>query len=188
MKKLILLAAVVCCCNLCFAQDEEDTGGFQKSKLFAGGNLGLSFSRYTFVNISPQIGYRFNRFVAAGLGVNLIYSSQKDQDVYGNDLSKSSQWITGLNLFGRFYPTQNILLQVQPEANYRFGKIKFYQPFEETYKLNAEIIPSFLVGGGYVVPSDRGAFVATVMFDVLQRDGSPYGNRPIVNFGYNINL
>lgn len=188
MKKLILLAATIFCCAVCFAQSDESVDGLERSKFFAGGNFGLSFGRYTFVNVSPQVGYRFNRFVAAGLGVNLIYASQKDRDIYGNDFSKTSQWITGLNVFGRFYPTQSILLQVQPEANYRFGNIRFYQPTEQTYKLNAEIIPSLLLGGGYVVPTDRGAFVTTVMFDVLQREGSPYGNRPIVNFGYNFNF
>ena len=188
MKKLILLTAVVLSCNLCFGQDEENTNGLQRDKFFAGGNFGLSFGRYTLVNLSPQVGYRFNRFVAAGLGVNLIYASQKDRDIYGNNYSKTSQWITGLNLFGRFYPTRTILIQLQPEANYVFGNIKFYQPTEQTYKLNAEIIPSLLIGGGYAVPSQRGAFVTTVMYDVLQRDGSPYGNRPIVNFGYNFNF
>jgi long-subunit fatty acid transport protein len=188
MKKLIWLTAIIFCCSVCFAQDEENINGFQKSKVFGGGNFGLSFGRYTFVNLSPQVGYRFNKYVAAGLGINLIYASQKDRDIYGNDYSKTSQWITGLNLFGRFYPTQNILLQVQPEANYVFGNIKFYQPTEQTYKMNAEIIPSFLIGGGYAIPSQNGAFVTTVMYDILQRDGSPYGNRPIVNFGYNFNF
>jgi hypothetical protein len=77
---------------------------------------------------------------------------------------------------------------VQPEANYIFGNIKYYQPTEQTYQMNAEIIPSFLIGGGYAIPSQRGAFITTVMYDVLQREGSPYGNRPIVNFGYNFNF
>ncbi|HYO23148.1 MAG TPA: hypothetical protein VER36_12145 [Flavisolibacter sp.] len=188
MKKIVLLAAFVISCNLVFAQDEESSGSTQQSKLFAGGNFGLALGRYTMVNLSPQIGYRFNRFFASGLGFNLIYTSQKNRDIYGNDYSKITQWVTGLNLFARFYPAQKFLIQVQPEANYIFGNIKYYQPTETKYKLDAEIVPSLLVGGGLVMPSDKGAFITTVMYDVLQRVNSPYGNRPIVNVGYNFNF
>ncbi|RYZ28262.1 MAG: hypothetical protein EOO10_10160 [Chitinophagaceae bacterium] len=188
MKKFVLFVAVVFSCNLLWAQDAEEAQGFQKEKLFAGGNFGLSFGRYTLVNVSPQIGYRFNRFLASGLGLNLVYASQKEKDVYGNNFSKTSQWVTGLNMFARFYPTEKFLIQLQPEANYTFGNIKYYQPTETKYKLNAEIVPSLLVGGGLVVPSQSGAFITTVMYDILQRSNSPYGNRPIVNVGYNVNF
>ena len=188
MKKLVLLVAVVLCCNLVFAQDEEDAGGFKKDKLFAGGSFGLAFGRYTLINLSPQIGYRFNRYLSSGLGLNLVYASQKQEDVYGNDFSKTTQWITGLSLFTRFYPSQKFVIQVQPEANYIFGNIKYYQPSETKYKLNAEIIPSLLVGGGLVMPSERGEFVTILLYDVLQRAGSPYGNRPVLNVGYNFNF
>lgn len=185
MNKIVLvLTAVFSFCQL-FAQEEESTGGFQKEKLFAGGNFGLAFGRYTLINLSPQIGYRFNRHFSSGLGLNLVFASEKQNDVYGNDLSKTTQWITGLSVFTRFYPTQKFLIQVQPEANYRFGNIKYYQPTETKFKLNAEIVPSLLVGGGLVMPSDRGEFVTIVLFDVLQRDESPYGNRPVLNVGYN---
>ena len=188
MKKIVLLAALVLSCNFLFAQDDEETQGFQKDRLFAGGNFGLSFGRYTLINLSPQIGYRFNRFLSSGIGLNLVYASQKEKDIYGNDFSKTSQWVTGLNLFARFYPSQKFLIQLQPEANYIFGNIKYYQPTETKYKLDAEIVPSLLAGGGLVMPTERGAFITTVMYDVLQRPNSPYGNRPIVNFGYNINF
>ncbi|HEX8313580.1 MAG TPA: hypothetical protein VF609_01225 [Flavisolibacter sp.] len=188
MKKIVFLVALVFSCSFLFAQDEESAESSQPSKFFAGGNFGLAFGRYTMINLSPQIGYRFNRFLASGIGFNLVYASQKDRDIYGNDYSKTTQWITGLNMFARFYPTQKLLIQVQPEANYIFGNIKYYQPTETKYKLDAEIIPSLLVGGGLVMPSDRGAFITTVMFDVLQRPNSPYGNRPIINVGYNFNF
>src|SRR5215207_839533 len=180
MKKFALLVVVVFCCNLSFAQDEESTSGFQKDKLFAGGNFSLAFGRYTLVNLSPQVGYRFNRFVSAGLGLNLVYASQKENDIYGNDFSKTSEWITGLSMFARFYPTSQFLIQIQPEANYIWGNIKYYQPTETNYKLDAEIVPSFLAGGGVVVPSAKGAFQTTIMYDVLQRPNSPYGNQPII--------
>jgi hypothetical protein len=186
MKKFVLLVIFALSCHLVFAQDEEVQE--ENNKLFVGGNFGLAFGGYTLINIAPQLGYRFNRFVSAGLGLNLVYTSLKEQDYYGNDFSKTSQWVTGLSMFTRFYPTQKFLIQIQPEANYMFGNIKYYQPTETEYKLNAEIVPSLLAGGGLVVPSASGAFITTVMYDLLQKTNSPYGNRPIVSFGYNMNF
>src|SRR5829696_1368856 len=141
MKKFILLVVVIFCCHDLFAQDEEPEG-FKNEKFFAGGNFGLSIGSYTLINISPQIGYRFNKYVSSGLGLNLQYASQKEKDQFGNDYSKTSQGIIGLSLFGRVYPVQKLLIQVQTEINYIFGNIKYYRPPEQTYNLDAEIVPS----------------------------------------------
>jgi len=84
-------------------EDPEPKKGFDKSKLFFGGTFGLSFSNaYTLVNVSPQIGYRFNDYLAAGTGVNFIYSSDKYFDNYGNDAFRYNYGVTGLNIFGRY--------------------------------------------------------------------------------------
>src|SRR5687767_1339338 len=54
-----------------FAQDEEEPKkGFDKDKVFIGGNFGLSFGDFTLINVSPQLGYRFNNVLAAGVGIN----------------------------------------------------------------------------------------------------------------------
>ena len=187
MKKWNAVLVAVLISLSAMAQEEEGTEG-SGSKFFGGGNFGLSFGRYTLVSLNPQVGYRFNRFLGAGIGFNLVYASQKQKDVYGNNYHKLVQGITGLNTFVRFYPTQRFMIQVQPEGNYIFGKEIYYQPVKETYKLDAEIIPSLLLGGGMVTPAGRGAMMFTVMYDVLQKPGSPYGNRPIVNVGYNFSF
>lgn len=191
MKKLCLSVGLLLCSLLLFSQDEN---GATQSKFFGGGNFGLTLGRYTLINLNPQVGYRFNRFLGAGLGMNLVYASQKEK-YNGQEYSKTVQGITGLNTFVRFYPIQNILIQVQPEANYTFGNTKYYmdqnfQPINPPFKskLDAEIIPSLLMGGGLATPAGRGAMLLTVMYDVLQDPNSPYGNRPIVNIGYNFNF
>jgi len=166
-----------------FAQEEN-----KETKLFAGGNFGLSFGSYTLINLNHQVGYRFNRFLGAGLGVNLLYASEKEKDALGNDYRKVVEGITGLNAFVRFYPIQRILIQVQPEENYIFGKQIFYQPVKESYPIDAIIVPSILVGGGLATPTRNGAMLFTLMYDVLQNPNSPYGKKPIVNFGYNFNF
>ncbi len=169
------------------AEREEQPRGFQKEKLFLGGNFGLTFGDYTLINVSPQLGYRFTDFFAAGAGINGQYVSFRERYTNGDTYSRSSRGVVGLNVFGRIYPIPQIMLQAQPEANYVFGKDKWYDSNPpQVYKSDAAIVPSLLLGGGAVIPSGRGALIISVFYDVLQDDASPYGKRPIYNFGYNI--
>jgi hypothetical protein len=191
MKKLSVLLFLISISQVVLSQDTEaDTGkkGFQKEKLFVGGNFGLSLGTYTLINISPQVGYRFTDYFAAGVGINAQYVSTKERFSNGNPYWKTSQGVAGLNIFGRVYPIQQIMIQVQPEANYVFGKQTYYSPTLQEYKMDAVIVPSLLLGGGAVFPSGRGAFIASVFYDVLQDKNSPYGARPFYTFGYNIGL
>ncbi|HEX6335203.1 MAG TPA: hypothetical protein VFZ78_13310 [Flavisolibacter sp.] len=167
--------------------EEEEKKGFRKENLFIGGNFGLVLGDYTLLNLSPQLGYRFNQYLAAGLGINALYVSDKQYDYWGNAWYKTSQGLLGLNIFGRVYPFQYMMIQAQPELNYLFGKQKYYNP-PLTTELDAEIVPSLLMGGGVVLPSERSSFIISVMYDVLQNDNSPYGRKPFVNFGYTFNL
>ncbi|MEP6700938.1 MAG: hypothetical protein ABJA85_06470 [Bacteroidota bacterium] len=191
MKKYLLFIVITSVLNMpsVIAQREEpepsEKKGFDKSKLFIGGNFGLSFGDYTFVNVSPQLGYRFNEYFAAGAGVNFQYSGIKYRDYNGNTSYKEGYGSTGLNIFGRVYPIKYVLLQVQPEMNYVWGKYKYYDGTPDT-KIPGKLVPSLLLGGGAVIPSGPGALVIMVQFDVLNRPQSPYGSRAIYNFGYNV--
>jgi hypothetical protein len=188
-KTLVLLLCLFFATTVIKAQQRDEDApkqGFQKEKLFFGGNFGLTFGDYTLINLSPQLGYRFTDFFAAGLGINGQYVSIKERNSNEDVITKSSRGVVGLNIFGRVYPIKNIMLQVQPEANYVFGKIKYYLYPTQTTNEGAAIAPSLLLGGGAVIPSGRGAMIISVFYDVLQDDMSPYGKRPVYNFGYNI--
>src|ERR1700730_6477977 len=115
MKKILLCPLLILFFTISvFCQNDAPTGGFDKSKLFLGGNFGLSFGSYTLINLFPQLGYHFTNYFAAGAGINLLYSSvhytypYEYKDEYGE---------AGLNVFVRFYPIQNLMLAMQPEVN-----------------------------------------------------------------------
>lgn len=188
----VLLMSFLFCSLVAVAQEEEPKKGFDRSKLFIGGNFGLSFGDFSNVNISPQLGYRFNEYLAAGMGINMQMISFKERDLYtGNPLRKTSQSVAGLNAFGRLYPLQQVMLQVQPELNYVWGKLNYYATANQQsqeFKIDTKIVPSLLMGAGAVFPAGRGSFIASVFYDVLNNVSSPYGNKPIVNFGYNVGL
>ncbi|PWT98066.1 MAG: hypothetical protein C5B52_12900 [Bacteroidetes bacterium] len=190
MKKCLAVAFVML--SLCFgklyaqeeAPAEKSGGGFDKSKLFFGGTFGLSFGDYTLVNVSPQVGYHFNKYLAAGTGINFIYSSFKTRYVNGDEAYRENYGNVGVNVFGRVYPIQFLLLQIQPELNYNWGNIK-YANGEPTTDLKGKFIPCVLAGIGGVLPAGRGAMIAMLQYDLAQDPRSPYGNKVFFTFGYN---
>ena len=183
----ILMLIILLSFNAAFAQEEEapEKKGFDKTKLFFGGSLGLSFGSYTFINVSPQVGYRFNKTFAAGTGINLQYSSYKTN--YGDaSLDYKEQYgMAGLNIFGRIYPVDFLLLQLQPELNYTWGNLSFYDGTPER-KLDNKFVPSLLGGVGAGIPAGRGAFIVMAQYDILQQERSPYGSGVFFQFGYNV--
>ena len=189
MKKILMLLLVATCvCQAVSAQEDApaEKRGFDRSRLFGGGNFALNFGNITIINVSPQLGYRFSRYLAAGVGVNAQYSSFKTINAYdGATFSRENYGVGGVNVFGRFYPIEHVILQVQPEANYVWGKIKYYNPAEQL-KLSGKIVPSLLLGAGGAIPmGGSGAFIAMAQYDVLQSDRTPYGDKIFFNFGYN---
>jgi hypothetical protein len=193
MKKFLLAACLLAMFSVVAVaqdRDEEEPAqkGFDKRRLFFGGNFGLAFGNYsTLVNVSPQIGYRFNKYVAAGTGINFIYSSYKYDFGDINQNYKEEYGVTGLNVFGRFYPIQYAFVQLQPEANYTWLKYHFYNGTPDQ-KLPNKIVPSLLGGVGAAIPTGGGYFIITANYDLLQNERSPYGNRAFFNFGYNFGI
>jgi hypothetical protein len=182
MKKSFFLSACLVISFLAASAQEGDSKGFDKSRLFYGGNFGLSFGSYTLINLSPQVGYHFNNYLAAGAGINGLYSSihydlpYEYKDIYA---------AAGLNIFGRFYPIENIMFQAQPELNYVWETVRYYDGTPDL-KLGNRFVPSLLLGGGVVIPAGRGALLATLLYDVLQQPQSPYYGRAVFNIGFNI--
>jgi hypothetical protein len=164
------------------AQSSEGGGGFDKSKLFFGGNLGLSFGTYTIVNVSPLVGYHFTPAFAAGAGVNYSYFGYSDG--YWN----YSQSYVGMSVFARVYPIQQVFLQVQPEENYMWYSqtATSANQGQPALKIN-QFVPSLLLGGGAAIPTGpNGAITISLMYDVLQNIYSPFYHQVVYGFGYNV--
>ena len=184
MKKIILFFLLsVVIINISLAQEKT---GFDKSKLFLGGNFGLGFGSYTTaINISPQLGYHFNSVFAAGVGVNYAYYNYKFYDNTNTLYARDIYSYAGVNVFGRVYPIQYLFFQAQPELNYIWGKQKYYYPDAES-KIPNQFVPSLLLGGGAAIPAGRGAFTISILYDVLQNSLSPYYRQAVYGFGFNI--
>lgn len=74
--KIALLLLVLCTSGL-YCQDNRPTKNkpankkktfFEKDSIYYGGNLGLQWTGYgTMIDISPNVGYKFNKFISVGL-------------------------------------------------------------------------------------------------------------------------
>lgn len=182
MRKYVLLLIFACVSfGQLHAQEEDQEPpqkGFDKSKLFFGGNFGLTFGTNTFVNISPQVGYRFNQYLAAGAGPSFVYYS------YRTFNGRFRQGYGGANVFGRFYPFPYLFAQAQPEFNYMWGSV---ENGGARQKIGGRAVPSLLLGTGGAIPTGgrNGALLLMVQYDVIQDAFSPYGNRAFFSVGYN---
>lgn len=139
--------------------------GFDKRKLIVGGHLGLGLgSDYTFIDVSPQIGYQFSRYFAGGGGINYTYYKSYDW----------SRNYLGMNLYARITPIQYIAFQVQPEV---------YRMWDNYYN-NSEIVPCLLVGAGVIIPAGKGGISMMLYYDLIQDKYSPHNSRLIYSVGY----
>jgi hypothetical protein len=136
----------------------------------------MQFGDYTLIDISPQVGYAFNQYVAAGVGLSYTY---QNGDAYDFEYTRN---YAGVNVFGQFYPIPNIVLSIQPEANYVWGKDKYFTGPEYS---DSKFVPVLLVGAGVRIPAGRvGGVVMMIQYDMLQNDYSPYGDRIFYTVGY----
>lgn len=153
---------------------KESSSGFDISKLTVGGSFGLQFGDYTVINISPQVGYNFSKYLTLGAGFGYTYFKEDYSYV---DYKQS---YLSFNLFGRFYPIENIVLSVQPEIS------RMWQTVEErgTKYSESKFVPSLLLGGGI----RYSGLLAMIQYDVIQDKNTPYGDRLFYTVGYYFNF
>src|ERR1700761_8396340 len=130
--------------------DEDPATGFNKQNILLGGSLSVGYSGYDFnIGSSPEIGWSLNRYLDAGLVVNLNYSSERaDPTFYYNPDTRYRAFNYGAGVFGRFYPLPFLFIQAQPEYNWIKYNIADMSPGGLAYSYT-QSASSFLLGIGY---------------------------------------
>jgi long-subunit fatty acid transport protein len=130
------------------------------SKVRFGGGIGLNFSNgYTNISLAPSGIYQFNEKIAVGIGLNLNYSSRKDE---------FDATVLGGSLISLFNPIKELQLSVEFEQNNINYKDKLFNTNSNYWS------PALYLGAGYSI----GNFGALgLRYDVLYNDDkSVYGN------------
>lgn len=150
-------------------QKERKRNRYQESKFFFGGNLGLSFGTYTYIEIAPLAGYKVIPRLWVGLGPKYMYLKQKD--VYETS-------IYGFKAFTSFTVFQNISETIPVNL----GDVFLYAENEtlnfESYLHNERRwVNIMLIGGGMRFPIGyRSGVSILVLWDVTQNPEYNYAN------------
>jgi len=94
------------------------------SRLFFGGNIGMSFSYYTYIQIAPTVGYKITPRLWVGIGPEYIYQSIRainyQSSIYGirnfasfailNNINE----VININIGSVFLYAENELLSIRP--------------------------------------------------------------------------
>jgi len=136
---------------------------FSTGNFFFGGYLGISYGEFSYLEISPLVGYRFSENFGAGIG--LFYRYSKDS-LPGNDRSATDY---GGNLFARYYVFSGVFTQAEYDyTSYEAVHTSADEGDRSSYE-------SFLLGVGYNTAIGRGAgFYVLALYDFNYSDSNLY--------------
>ena len=152
--------------------DDESKGKWDWRNFRVGGNLGLSFGSYTYVEISPTFGYWvIPNKLQVGISTKFIYQSIREY----NSIDRYKSFLYGGGFFSDYIIWNGIFARMQFEA---VNKEAFFKPGRIT-------IPHLLLGAGYIQPAGEfGNFYIAALFNVLDSDESIYrgtfGDFPLI--------
>lgn len=149
-----------------------------------GGNFGAGFAGgNTFINISPRMYYAATEKWWVGTGFTFIYSKYKYNPPPFNE-----SFIYGLNIF----TTYQLLGPLFVQAEYEPLSFEQYLYDPSTGNISDEQriwVHGLFLGGGISQPiGNRGAFFASILYNVTWRSGneSYYGSPWVFRVGFGI--
>lgn len=165
--------------NIAVAQKTKSNSLSDKKfgeRLFFSGGLGLTFGDVTYIDLSPQVGYRFTEKFGAGVGATYIYYSWRQYDY--------STSIYGGSVFGRY----QVFNQVVAYSEFQQLNVDSYISRNPDGSSGRVWVPIWMVGAGYTSPPGSGlGFQLMVLWDVIEDINSPYQN-PIIRAGISVGL
>lgn len=144
-----------------------------KEKVTFGGNFQLQFGTFTFIYLSPTIGYI--PFEKLNVGVGVIYNFiSLDYGSYG----KYTQSIWGGHSYARYFITDGFFVQGQYDM--------LRQPNVYSTKADAKTwVEYMMVGGGFRQPiGNKAALSSTILYNVTPSSLSIYSSRLVIQFGF----
>lgn len=152
-------------------EPEQETTGFDKSKLYYGGYVNLSFGSYTVIGITPLVAYKLTPEFSTGVQIVYEYSSYDDYSSsnYGGSIFSRYRVIPPVYLHAEFSTINYELINYQEESTRGW-------------------VPFLFLGGGYSQAVSKNTWLnAQVLFDVIQNENSPYQAwEPFFSIGFGV--
>jgi hypothetical protein len=160
--------------------------------IFVGGNLVIGGGSGSFqLGINPEVYKRINDYVDMGAATNLFFQSYNPTLSNGLIGNSSRSFQLGVGAFTRIWPIDQFFIQIQPEYNYTWGRLKNRDTegvnpgASRSIRFGAE---SLLAGIGYGTRTENGMTYFSLMIDLLKNPNSPYRDgynraEPIIRAG-----
>lgn len=155
------------------------------NRLRIGGNFGFQFGNYTYINLSPTVGYMLakNRLELGG-GPIFIYQRFRYSNIFGN--YSINLFVYGADAYARGFLYKGLFL----EARYDIVNKTSYFDLSKKVWVN-----HLLLGAGYAAPIGKiGVFNISVLYNVLDNRESIYQGTfsdrvpIIVNMGFGFGI
>jgi len=179
MKTIIFFLLALILSFGSFAQDTtqvsnsaaESASNFDKSKLYYGGYMSLSFGSGTMIGVAPLIGYKFTPKLSVG--------GQLSYEFYSYDEMSASNY--GSSVFSRYRIIPKIYLHSE-------FSVMNYDPIYIPLENDRKWVPFLFLGGGYSHPISKNTWLtAQVLFDVINHKYSPYSDwEPFFSVGIGV--
>ena len=151
-----------------FAQQSESF----TDKLTFGGNFGATFGTVTYVNLSPQVGYKVTERFIPGISATYIYY----KDPFGDPWN-----IYGGSAFARYFVSPEFFVQGELENL----NIEYYDFFNS--ERQRKWITNQMVGGGYIQPLGSRSYLSISAMYILNYSQnsniSPYPSPLVLRVG-----
>lgn len=199
-KEVVFLLGVVCLSMiLSFAstnasaqvrvRDSSKTRGVSSSKFFFGGSIGFTFGSYTYVNISPVVGYRFTPRWTVGVGGTFQYY-KTNSSLFNN----TESIVYGGSGFVRYMIVQDIgklIPMVKTDGGFylhtEYEALSLETSvFDQDNELSGKRYwaRSVLVGGGFRQQVGRRAYLFLELLWNLTYDSQLPYNNPLFRVGF----
>lgn len=157
----------------------QDKFKFSKSNLFLGGDIGMSFGDYTFVQISPVAYYRFSESLYGGLGLEFTFYKEKFD---GRVLYEGTSWTP--RILVDYFLLENVFIRGEYQQIYYKDTYSSISLLPEAWATQRRI----LAGAGYrsMISENFYTFVL-LLFDVESRD-IEFGINPFLQLGFAVGL
>lgn len=164
-----------------FAQDDQRSAFLDK--IYVGGGFGASFGDYTYINISPIIGYRVSPKLSVGLRLIYQYTTYEYWDYQDQTTKNYSGNDFGVGGFARYMVRGPFFLQAEYEH-------LNYDGLDDSGSSRSSF-NSFMAGGGISQPiGGKAFFFLTAMynfsyanFDSNNVYRSPYNSPWVLRIG-----
>lgn len=171
LLKTIFIALLISTIPFSVSAQKSDYKPSFTDKLQWGGNLGMSFGSYTYIQVAPVLFYEIYDDLILGAGLDFTYYKDNFYHVEGS--------IWSPRIFARYFILDNIFVHAEYIQSYYKDN---YSPFPDKQWMWSE--PGYYAGGGYRQWMGTNSYMFVMLLFDLQSDQMDFGNNPRMEIGF----